>query len=167
MIEHDLKNEAEAARSLIANLRDVLDDDDQLTHDMIEGETALFDAAATAVARLSEVEGFAAAIDDRIKSLATRKQRLEAQAERIRTAILVAMGVAGLKKMELAIATISVRAVAPKVVIGNEADIPSTFWVPSDPRLDRKALLAALKDGATIPGATLSNGSETLSIRLE
>ena len=38
------------------------------------------------------------------------------------------------------------------------------FWVRQDPKLDKRALLAALRDGP-VAGAALSNGGSTVSIR--
>ncbi|MGE0857439.1 MAG: siphovirus Gp157 family protein [Hyphomicrobiaceae bacterium] len=45
--------------------------------------------------------------------------------------------------------------------------IPSEFWKPQPPRLDKKVVLDALKAGAVVPGAELSNGGETLSMRVK
>ena len=53
----------------------------------------------------------------------------------------------------------------PKAEIVDESMIPSKFWKPSDPKLDRKAVLEALKAKEDVPSATLSNGSETLMVR--
>lgn len=160
-----LSVEAEAARSLMLNIRDVIGDDDEAIADAIEGETSFNEAVSDAIDRLSEIDSFADAIGAREKELAERRARFISQAERIRTSIGVAMGVAGIKKLELAQATISVRKVPPHVVILNEADVPARFWKPRDPALDRKAVLAALKTKEDVPGASLSNGSETISIK--
>jgi len=46
----------------------------------------------------------------------------------------------------------------------DEGEIPEEFFVEQAPKLDRKSLLASLKDGP-IDGATLSNGALTLQIR--
>jgi hypothetical protein len=53
----------------------------------------------------------------------------------------------------------------PKAIILNEADIPSKFWKAQDPKLDRKAVLDALKAKEAVAGAELSNGGETIQIR--
>jgi hypothetical protein len=46
--------------------------------------------------------------------------------------------------------------------------VPAGFWRRGDPKLDKKALLDALKalpKGEHIPGAELSNGGATIQIR--
>lgn len=160
-----LQEETEAARSLLANVRDIIGDDEEAVRDAIEGETNLIEAIEATVARIAEVEAHQDAIATQIKAMGERKSRFEAQGERLRTALTVAMGAADLKKLELPLATLSRKPVPPKAVITNETDIPSKFWKPSDPKLDRKAVLDALKAKETVPGAELSNGSETIAIK--
>lgn len=165
MSDRSLQIETEAARSLLANMRDVIGDDEDAIHDAIEGETNLIEAITNAVDRIFELEAHQEALAAQIKAMGERKSRFEVQSERIRTAICVAMGAADLKKLELPKATISRKPVAPKALIVNEAEIPSRFWKPADPKLDRKAVLDALKAKESVPGAQLSNGSETISIK--
>lgn len=162
---HNLHVETEAARVLLANVRDIIGDDDDAIHDALEGETNLLEAISDAVNRIAELEAHQEALAIQAKALAERKSRFEVQAERVRAAVLVAMGIAELRKLELPQATISRKPVPPKAVITSEAEIPSRFWKPSDPKLDRKAVLDALKAKEIVPGAELSNGSETISIK--
>lgn len=163
-IARRLDIEAEAAKALLANLRDVLAGDDDLAADMIEGETGLMEAADAALARIQELAAFEDAIKAQIDDLKARKDRFANQADMIRAALASAMGMADLKKLERPAGTISLRAVPPSAVVLNEAEIPADFWVRQDPKLDKRALLAALKDGP-VAGATLSNGGVTISVR--
>ena len=75
------------------------------------------------------------------------------------------MSMAELKKLELPQATISRKPTPAKALILDEAAIPARFWKPSDPKLDKKAVLDALKAGEAVPGTSLSNGGETIAIR--
>jgi len=164
-IARNVKIEGEAARSLLANIRDVIGDDDEMALTAVEGETGLKECISEAIDRISDLSSHCEALDIRIKELSERRSRFEAQSERIKTAVFVAMGQAGLRKLELFQATLSVRAVPPKAEIVDEALIPSKFWKANDPTLDKKAVLEALKAKEDVPGAALSNGGETLSIR--
>ncbi len=47
----------------------------------------------------------------------------------------------------------------------NESLIPEEFWNHPTPRLDRAGLISALKEGGSVPGATLGNGGLTISVR--
>ncbi len=164
-IARNVKIEGEAARSLLANIRDVIGDDDEMAMTAIEGETELKECISEAVDRISELNSHCEALDLRIKDLSERRARFDVQAERIKTAVFAAMGQAEIRKLELPQATLSVRADRPKAEIVDEALVPSKFWKAKDPVLDKKAVLEALKAKEDVPGAALSNGGETLSIR--
>lgn len=165
-IVRSLNVEAEAAQSLLANIRDVIGDDSEMALNAVEGETDLIEIIRGAVARINLLEGFAGSITEHVKELGARQERFKRQAEMLRQAVVVAMGMADLKKIELPGATLSRKTVPPKAEIINDADIPSKFWKPSEPKLDRKAVLEALKAKEEVPGAVLSNGGETLAIRV-
>lgn len=161
----ELEREAEAARSLLANIRDVMALDDGEAMTVVEGETNLIEAIGKAVDRIGELKAHEAAIAELAVSLSTRKARFEQQGDLLRAAVQSAMAAAGMKKLELPQATLTCKAIAPKAIILNEADIPSKFWKAQDPKLDRKAVLDALKAKEAVAGAELSNGGETIQIR--
>lgn len=164
-ITEKLDREAEAARSLLDNIRDVIGDDEDAAADAVEGQTGLKEAVISASERLAEIEAIVAAISLRRERLGARASRLSAQSEAIRTALSAALDYAGVKKMELPSATLSLKATPPKVIVTDEASIPTEFWKRGEPKLDRGALLKALKDEREIPGAALSNGGITIQIR--
>lgn len=163
----ELQIQGEAAKVLLANIRDVVGDDDEMISTAVEGETSLLEAISGGVDRIEELKAHREAIETRIKDLQVRRDRFEDQEARIKAAIHVAMGQAELRKIELPQATISLRAVPPKAEITDEAAIPSKFWKPQDPKLDKKAVLDALKAKEDVPGAVLSNGSQSLEIRVK
>lgn len=166
-IAHKLKEQAGAASVLVANLRAVLGEDEELILDTIEGETDLLEVIDKALARLAEIKTMVAAIKLNIDELSSRRDRFVQQDEMIRAALTHAMGMANLRKAERPLGTISLRATPPKLIETEAADIPSQYWTPQPPKLDRKAVLEALKAGEAVPGAELSNGGETISIRVK
>jgi hypothetical protein len=102
----------------------------------------------------------AADIEDRAK-------RLEAAVDRRRVVIEQAMAIAGLQKVIRPCATLSLTDRAASVIITDEASIPARFWKSGDPKLDKKALKAALDADEQIEGASLSNRQPTLTIRVK
>jgi hypothetical protein len=166
-ISREVRIQGEAARALLANVRDVIGDDEDMIATAVEGETTLVEVISDAVDRTQELKSHREAIETRIKELGERRDRFEDQEARIKAAIHVAMGQAEVRKMELPQATISLRAVPPKAEITDEALVPSKFWKAQDPKLDKKAVLDALKGKEDVPGASLSNGCETISIRVK
>lgn len=162
---HTLSRETEAAKMLLAHHADVLGDDDAKAI-AVETETTLHDAIGRALSRIRDCDLMADAIASHVDALKQRKERIARQSEALRTAVGVAMDVAQLTKVEHALGTVSVRAVPPKVQIIDEAAVPARFWKPSDPKLDKKAVLDAIKQGEDVPGATLSNGSTTIAVKV-
>jgi Gp157 protein len=79
--------------------------------------------------------------------------------------VLAAMEEAGIKKLVEADFTLSLRPGLPKLIVIDETLIPEEFWRPQAPRLDRQWLLAALKNGRSVPGADLGNPEPTLAVR--
>lgn len=166
-VSRNLQIQGEAARCLVANIRDVIGDDEELIATAVEGETDLIETISGAVDRIEELKAHREAIETRIKDLSIRRDRFEDQEARIKAAIHVAMGQSEMRKIELAQATLSLRAIPPKAEITDEALVPSKFWKSQDPKLDKKAVLDALKAKEDVPGASLSNGGETISVRVK
>lgn len=159
----------EAAKKLMDSLKEQgLDGDAELIADSIEGETNFLEAIEAALAEIDEREILKFGLREKIKTFGTREKQQDDAIDRIRALIEQAMMATDQTSLKLTTATISLRKVAPGLVITNEADIPARFWVEQPrpaPKLDKKALAEALKAGEAIEGAALDNGSLTLSVR--
>jgi hypothetical protein len=70
-----------------------------------------------------------------------------------------------LKKITAPDFTVSVRPGMPSLLVLDAAAVPSIYWEPREPRLNRQELLNELKGGADIKGVTLSNPEPVLSVR--
>ena len=70
-----------------------------------------------------------------------------------------------LKKLTAADFTASIRAGTPSLMVIDEAAVPSIYWEPREPRLNRQGLTAELKQGAEITGVAMSNPEPVLSVR--
>lgn len=161
---HALHAQIEAARILLANFRDILGDDEQAIADTVEGETNLHKAIERGIARIAEIEGMEDGLSKMQESLKSRCDRLKQQKENLRTSLAVAMEVGALKRLETALATITLKPVPPKVEIIDESAVPSRFWKAQEPRLDKKAVLDALKSKEDVPGAVLGNGGAVVQL---
>lgn len=163
---HKMQHEAIAARSLLESIADVIAGDDDMALDMIGAETGLHEALDATIGRLAEILAVQTGIEMLIQKLKHRTDRLDAQAERLRGAMANSMEMANLKKFEGKAATVSLRATPAKVIITNEADLPSAYLVEKTTITpDKKRIMAELKDGAKINGAELSNGGIGLTVR--
>jgi hypothetical protein len=162
--DHGLNRQAVAAAELLAALGDDAQDDD-LAHDMIEGETDFFEAVERVLSEIDECEIMQAGIKDMQKRLSDRLARVSGRADRLRGLIDQAFQMAEIKSHKFASATISTKTVPRKLIVTDESQIPARFYEPQPPKLDRKALLDAMKAGEGVPGADMSNGGTTIQIR--
>jgi hypothetical protein len=164
-VHHLLTNATKAAEVLKEHLREIAGDDVDLMRDMIEGETPLNDLLAMACSDNVTDVGLVNGLESAIGALRARKDRIEKRIGMRRVAMLAAMETAEIKVLETPTGTLSRRAVPASALVLDETAVPSQYWKPADPTLDKKAVLAALKAGTEVPGCMLSNGGETLSIR--
>lgn len=162
---HHVAREAQAAKMLLDSVQQSFEDDGDDASTVVDGETSLFEVVDDVLLRLAEIDAHCEGIDMAVASMAARKGRLQAQSARLKSSLLMAMDTIGAKKLERPTATLSLAKVPDKAVITNEEALPSGFLVEkTEIKPDKKAILAALKEGAAVPGAELSNGGMTLRI---
>jgi hypothetical protein len=139
-------------------------DDDALT-DTVDGLTNLSDMLAEIIrSRLDDLT-FCDALRGRIREMQSRLARLTERADRKQRVVAATMDDVGLNKLVEPDFTLSLRSLPPQLVVTAENTIPEAFWRPQAPKLERQALLAALKAGEQVPGAVLDNGGTTISVR--
>lgn len=99
------------------------------------------------------------AFDAEIKRMTERKKALESRVERLKAAQVQFMQATGQKSASAGTFRLTLRE-SKSVEITDEAAIPAEYItvIPSSTRPDKKAMLAALKDGAEISGASLKTG---------
>jgi len=157
--------EAQAARELIAKLKDIIGDDEDFAMDVIEGQTSLVEVVNSLIAQEGQDEAHIRAIQEFQDKQAKRALRIAARIEKRRLALLTALQAADVKSLRCPLGTVGVRPTPARVIVVLEGVVPDEFWKQPPRVLDKRALLAALKEGRIVPGATLSNGGVTISIR--
>lgn len=155
--------EAEALR---AQLRaEFGDDEETLILDTLEGATDLDKVIDKLDAALFGDEGLVAGIEAQQKVLAKRKERLLRRIELQQGLVKKALEIAGWKSRESPYGTYSQKRKAPCLGKLDEPKIPPKYWIQPDPRLDRVALLDALKKGEKVTGASLEPETTILQVR--
>jgi len=165
---HRLHKEIIAAKTLLAQLADIIGDDKEFAADVVEAETSLNEAIDAVVQRLVDDVAAVKGLETMIADFARRKDRIAARIDNMRTALCVALEQSGKKKIEHPAVTLSLRSVPASVQVTEESAIPSAYWKTPEPKLDKQALLKALKDlkpDEKIPGATLSNGGVCVALK--
>ena len=139
--------------------------DEQTLIDTVEGLTDLHEILAAIVRAALADEALATGLKSRIAEMQERLERLQERAAKRRQIVKDTMVELDLKKLTAPDFSASIRPGMPALLVIDEAAVPSIYWEPREPRLDRQGLLAELKQGAEISGVTLSNPEPVLSVR--
>lgn len=155
----------DAARILRQQIAELADGDEEVIRDTLDGETDFAGIVRALLAAIGEDEAHEAGLKGYIDEMKARRERLARRAEIKRALLASALEIAGQKKLETALATVSLKPVAAKAIVTEESDVPARYWKPQPPKLDLAALASALRAGEAVPGATLSNPGQTVQIR--
>jgi len=137
------------------------DDDERLLLDTLEGETDLFELVRKLLDGIETDEGDKAILAEQMDARKVRRDRCDARIKARREAVAALLECAGLDKLSLAEATLSLRKMAPKPIVTDAEALPDEFVT-----FTRKPNLAAIKEAQTMPpGVALDNGGTSLTIR--
>ena len=139
--------------------------DEQTLADTVEGLTDLHEIIAAIVRAALADEALATGLKSRVAEMDERLNRLQDRAAKRRQIVKEVMVELDIKKVTAPDFTVSLRAGMPALLVLDEAVVPSIYWQPSAPRLDRQGLLSELKGGAEIDGVALSDPEPVLSVR--
>jgi hypothetical protein len=135
--------------------------DEQTLADTVEGLTDVHEILAAIVRAALADEALATGLKARIAEMQDRLARLQDCAAKRRQIARDVMIELDIKK----IITASVRPGMPALLVLDEGAVPSIYWQPVPPWLNRHGLLSKLKDGAEIKGVALSDPEPVLSVR--
>ena len=139
--------------------------DEQTLADTVEGLTDLHEIVAAIIRSALADEALATGLKSRVAEMQDRLERLQDRASKRRQIAKEVMVELDLKKITAPDFTVSIRPGTPALMVLDEAAVPSIFWQPSAPKLNRQGLLSELKEGGEIAGVTLSNPEPVLSVR--
>ena len=139
--------------------------DEQTLADTVEGLTDLHEILQAVIRAALADEALASGLKGRIGEMEDRLGRLQDRASKRRQIAKEVMAELDLKKLEAPDFTASIRSGFPSLVVINENEIPSVYWEPRDPKLNRTSLIADLKQGSEVSGVSLSNPEPVLSVR--
>jgi hypothetical protein len=140
-------------------------EDDETWLASLESETDFNEILTEIVRRIEDTKALVIGTKDRFEELKTRKDRFEHRVETLRELAFKIMQAADIAKVELPLATLSLRAVAPAVVITDEDNLPD-IACKFERKPDKTKIKELLKTGPVI-GASMNNGNITVSIRVK
>jgi hypothetical protein len=153
-VPHNLHRSIDAAISLRQELErlivgqspDLSPDDLVALRDTFDGETTLDAEIRRALISIEEDEILTAGIKAREAELKNRRLRIEKRTEATRGLIEQAMTIAEWPRLETDIGTVTLGKSAPRLEVEDESQIPTQFWKPADPTLDKAGLKKVLTE---------------------
>jgi len=141
-----------------------LKSDDDFKLDILEGSTDLLEIVDKLMINLSLTEGYIEGINITRARIDARSVRLKKKSDVIRSIIRRLLEAAEMRKFTVPHGTASLTVKPQSVEIVDEGLLPEEFFrITKSPN---KTLIGEkLKAGEDVPGAQLSNGGETLTIR--
>lgn len=151
--------------ALLAEFPELAEDAHALA-DTLDGVSDATEVVATLIRGSREDAAFVKALGGLIDEMAERKERYAARADRRRETAMRFMERLERRKVEFPDFTASVVAGRRSVIVADPAAVPDDLCrIKREP--DKTAIREAIEEGKKVPGAFLSNGGETLSVRFK
>lgn len=131
----------------------------------LESETDMNSLLTQIIRRIEDSKALVIGTKDRAEELAARRKRFEDRIESLRDLAFKIMDAADIAKLELPEVTLSIRNVAPSVVITDESSLPD-IACKFERKPDKTKIKELLATGL-VAGAAMTNGGKTLSIRIK
>lgn len=152
-----------AEKERLLEIHPWLANDEEALLDTLEGITDLREAISAIIRSAKIDEALSIGICEHITALETRKFNHDQRAKAKRAIALRFMTENDIRSIRGPDHTVSIRPVPPSVIITNEHIIPERFQkVTKTP--NKTAIKQALLKDEEVPGAEMSNGSETITI---
>jgi hypothetical protein len=123
--------------------------DEETLADTVEGLSDPPDILTAILRAALTDEAMAQGLKARIIEMEGRLSRLQERSAKRRKIVKITMMEAGLKKLTAADFSASIRDGVPGLRVIDEAAVPSIYWEPRTPRLNRQDLISDLKKALT------------------
>ena len=138
--------------------------DQKMIRDTMEGLDFEFEEKAEAYAKVVKtLEMDIAGLDEEIQRMTKRKATIKNNIDRLKRSLEGAMIATGKRKFKTPLFGFGIQKNPPSLNILDESKVPAEFWIEQQPKLDKKAALAYVKENE-VDWAELSQ-TESLRIR--
>ena len=138
--------------------------DQKMIRDTMEGLDFEFEEKAEAYAKIIRtLEMDITGLDTEIQRMTKKKATIKNNIDRLKRSLEGAMIATGKRKFKTALFGFGIQKNPPSLNILDESKIPEKFWIEQQPKLDKKAALAYVKENE-VDWAELSQ-TESLRIR--
>lgn len=155
---------SERYRNLVELLEDESIDEEAVVAALEEVEGEIADKALNIARILKNIDAQIMVIASEMDRLAKLKKVFTNKHKRLKTYLEMQMLVSGVEKIADPILPLALRQAPPSVEVEPGAKVPEQYIIPQDPKVNKRALLEALKAGEKIPGVRLIDDRKYLKI---
>lgn len=138
--------------------------DQKMIRDTMEGLDFEFEEKAESYAKIIKtLEMDITGLDTEIQRMTKKKATIKNNIDRLKRSLEGAMIATGKRKFKTALFGFGIQKNPPSLNVLDESKIPDEFWIEQQPKLDKKAVLAFVKENK-VDWAELSQ-TESLRIR--
>ena len=146
-------------------LQQKIEDGGEGLEDTLESITDAIEEKAVGYGKvIKNIEAQIEAIKIEEKRLSDRRKSLESSVRRLKDSLYESMKLTKTKRIKSELFTFNIQNNPPSLNIENEDAIPFEYYQPQAPKVDKKELLNAIKNGLEIEGVSIKQG-ESLRIR--
>lgn len=149
----------------VLEMMDNPDIDVQCVLDTLEGIEGEIEIKAENYAKIiKEAEGKTAMLDGEISRLTERKNAIKSRIAGMKQSLMLAMKAVNKEKFKTDLFSFSIQKNPPSVILDKPESVPEKYLTPQSPTVNKKEILAAIKDGADFDFAHIEQ-SEGVRIR--
>jgi len=156
----------EEIRRIADSIREICKDDEDTFLDTLDGETDIVDVLAKLIQERLEVLGYEAANKELAEQYKRRADKMATKADAINQQMKHLLNAMGVKKVNHALATVSITKPRWSVEVVDEAQVPTQLKVTTS-KPDLRAIKKILDDGEPVPGCRSKVGYEGVTVRIK
>lgn len=158
--------EYEEIRRLADSIREICGDDEDTFLDTLDGETDVVDVLSKLIQERLEVLGYEATNKELAEQYKRRADKMATKADAINQQMKHLLNAMGVKKVNHALATVSITKPRWSVEVVDEAQVPTQLKVTTS-KPDLRAIKKILDDGEPVPGCRPKVGYEGITVRIK
>ena len=153
-------------RRLADSIREICGDDEDTFLDTLDGETDAVDVLAKLIQERLEVLGYEATNKELSEQYKRRADKMASKADAINQQMRHLLNAMGVKKVNHALATVSITKPRWSVEVVDEAQVPTQLKITTT-KPDLRAIKKILDDGEPVPGCRPKTGNEGITVRIK
>ena len=153
-------------RRLADSIREICGDDEDTLLDTLDGETDAVDVLGKLIQERLEVLGYEATNKELAEQYKRRADKMASKADAINQQMRHLLNAMGVKKVNHALATVSITKPRWSVEVVDEAQVPTQLKVTTS-KPDLRAIKKILDDGEPVPGCRPKVGYEGITVRIK